>query len=144
MTTVEHNPETPEPARVRITGKLDMVEASTLAFELLLPAGERVRGVWKGNEFETLRSLANTDVVASGIAVFRSSGALLRLDTESLTPQRPADAIFALMPTPTGMKLDLKSLVREQKRQGGVAAMWGKIPAEETDEQFLASIAEMD
>jgi hypothetical protein len=136
--------QTPQPGRVRIAGKLDMVQASTLAFELLLPAGERVRGVWKANEFETLRSLANTDVVASGIAVYRPSGALLRVDAESLAPQRPGDGIFATVPTPTGMKLDLKSLVREQKRRGGVAAMLGKLPAEESDEQFLAAIAEMD
>jgi hypothetical protein len=136
--------QTPEPSRVRVAGKLDMVQASTLAFELLLPDGHRVRGVWKGDEFETLRTLANTDVVASGMAVYRPSGSLLRVDTEALTPQRPGDRFFARIPTPTNGRLDMKGLVRDQKRRGGLVAMWGMVPAEESDDAFLAAIAEMD
>lgn len=136
--------QTPIPARVRVAGKLDMVQASTLAFELLLPHGERVRGVWKGEEFETLRRLANTEIVASGMAIYRPSGGLLRVDADSLAPQRSGDGFFATVPVPTGGNLDLKSLVREQKRLGGIAAMWGKIAAEESDEEFMAAVAEMD
>ena len=136
--------QTPIPARVRVAGTLDMVQASTLAFELLLPTGDRVRGVWKGEEFETLRRLANSEIVASGMAIYRPSGTLLRVDADSLAPQRPGDGFFATVPVPTGGKLDLKSLVREQKKRGGIAAMWGQIAAEESDEEFLAAVAEMD
>ncbi|MFI5380530.1 MAG: hypothetical protein ACHRHE_14635 [Tepidisphaerales bacterium] len=136
--------QTPKPARVRIAGKLDMIQASTLAFALLLPGGEQVRGVWKGDDFETLRMLANSDVAATGMAIYRPSGGLLRIDADALTPQRPADRFFARMPKPTGGKLDLKALVREQQRRGGLAAIGGKIAAEESDEEFLAAVAEMD
>jgi hypothetical protein len=136
--------QTPEPNRVRVAGKLDMVQASTLAFQLLMPNGEWVRGMWKGNEFETLRALANTDVVASGMAIYRPSGSLLRVDTDALSPQRPGDGFFATVPVPTGDKLELKTLLRDQRSRGGVAAMWGKVPAEESDEAFLAAVAEMD
>ena len=136
--------QTPEPARVRVAGKLDMIEASTLAFALLLPGGERVRGVWKADDFETLRELANSDVAATGMAVYRPSGGLLRIDADALTRQRPGDRFFAKVPRPTGGKLDLKSLAREQQKRGGLAAIWGKLPAEESDEEFLAAVAEMD
>lgn len=34
----------------------------------------------------------------------------------------------------------VKSLVREQKKRGGIAAMWGQIAAEESDGEFLAVI----
>lgn len=136
--------QTPEPSRVRVAGKLDMVQASTLAFELLLPNGDRVRGVWKGDEFETLRALANTDVVASGMAVFRPSGVLLRVDADALTPPRPEDGFFATVPLSSGNRLNLQSLIRAQQKRGGVAAMWGRIPAEESDEVFLTAISEMD
>lgn len=136
--------ETPQPARVRVAGKLDMIQASTLAFALVLPDGERVPGVWKGDEFETLRTLANSDVVVTGTAIFRPSGGLLRIDADALTPQRPADVFFARMPTPTRSRLDLKSLLREQQNLAGLATIWGKLPAEESDEEFLAAIAEMD
>ena len=136
--------QTPEPMRVRVAGTLDMIQASTLAFALLLPGGERVRGVWKGNEFETLRMLASSDVVASGTAIYRPSGGLLRIDADVLAPQRPADRFFAIVPSPTGAKLDLKSLVLEQQKRGGMAAIGGKISAEESDEEFLAAVAAMD
>ena len=135
---------TPQPERVRVAGKLDMIQASTLAFALLLPGGERVRGVWKGNEFETLRTLAGSDVVTTGTAIYRPSGGLLRIDADALTPQRSTDRFFATVPTPTDRKMDVKSLLREQRNRGGMAAIGGRIPAEETDEEFLAAVAEMD
>jgi hypothetical protein len=135
---------TPEPSRVRVAGRLDMIQASTLAFSLVLPNGEKVRGVWKGNDFETLRKLVNSDVVATGTAIFRPSGALLRIDAEALTPQRDSDRFFAVVPVPTGGKMDLRSLVREQATRGGMPGIWGKVPAEETDDEFLAAIADSD
>lgn len=136
--------KTPQPTRARVAGKLDMIEASTMAFALLMPGGERVRGVWRGDGFEVLRSLVNSDVVAGGMAVFRPSGRLLRIDADVLAPQRVADRFFAVIPTPTGSKMDLKSLLREQLSRGGIAAVWGKLPAEETDEEYLAAVAAMD
>lgn len=136
--------KTPEPSRVRVAGRLDMIEASTLAFALVLPGGEKVRGVWRGDDFETLRALVNSDVAATGMAIYRPSGTLLRIDTDALAPQRDGDRFFTTMPTPTGGKLDLKSLLREQRARGGMGAIGGKIPAEESDEEFLAAVAEMD
>jgi len=135
---------TPEPSRVRIAGRLDMIEASTMAFALVLPGNEKVRGVWKGNDFETLRALVNSDVAASGLAVFRPSGVLLRIDADALAPQRDGDRFFATVPVPTGAKLDLKAVLREQHSRGGMGAIGGMIPAEESDDEFLAAVAEMD
>jgi hypothetical protein len=136
--------KTPEPAQVRVAGRLDIIQASTLAFVLLLPGGEQVPGVWKGDDFETLRALANSDVVASGTAVYRPSGRLLRVDAERLAPQRPSDRFFATVPSATGARLDLNSLVREQRKRGGMAAIYGQIPAHESDEEFLAAVTSMD
>jgi hypothetical protein len=135
---------TPQPTRARVAGRLDMIQASTLAFALVLPGGEKVRGVWKGSDFETLRELVNTDVVATGTAVYRPSAALLRIDAESLTPQRDADRFFGVLPIPSGGMTDLKSIAREQAKRGGMAAIWGQVPAEESDADFLAALAELD
>lgn len=135
---------TPQPTRARVAGRLDMIQASTLAFALVLPGGEKVRGVWKGDDFETLRELVNTDVVATGIAVYRPSAALLRIDAESLTPQRDADRFFTVLPVPSGGTTDLKSMLREQAKCGGMAGIWGQLPAEESDDEFLAALAELD
>ncbi len=133
--------KTPSPSRVRIAGRLDMIEASTLAFALVLPGGEKVRGIWRGDDFETLRRLANTDVVVTGMAVYRPSGALLRVDADSLSPQATADRFFATLPVAASPRLDVKTLMREQRKRGGMAAIWGQVPAEETDAEFLAAIA---
>jgi hypothetical protein len=140
----ELHSKTPEPSRARVAGKLDMIQASTLAFALVLPDGEQVRGVWKGTDFETLRTLVNSEVVATGTAIYRPSGALLRLDAEALAPQRDSDRFFAVLPVPTASRMDLKTLVREQSKRGGVARVWGQVPAEETDDDFLAAVVESD
>ena len=136
--------QTPAPARVRIAGRLDMIEASTMAFALVLPGGERVRGIWKGDDFETLRLLANTEVVATGMAIYRPSDNLLRLDADALAPQGKGDLFFATMPVAVSGRMDVKSLLREQRKRGGMAAIWGQVPAEETDEEFLAAITGSD
>ena len=136
--------QTPTPGRVRVAGRLDMVQASTLAFELELPTGERIRGVWKGEELETLRTLLNSDVVASGTAVYRPSGGVLRVDADALSPQGPADAFFAVAPKPSAARHDLKSLLGPQSNKGGVAKMWERLTADETDEEFLAALSNLD
>lgn len=136
--------KTPAPARVRIAGRLNMIEASTLAFVLVLPGGEKVRGICNGVDFETLRRLVGTDVVATGTAVYRPSNALLRVDADTLAPQGATDHFFATLPVAMSERLDVKSLVREQRKRGGVGAMWGQVPAEETDEEFLAAITGND
>jgi hypothetical protein len=135
--------QTPAPARVKVAGRLDLVEVSTRAFGLLLPEGVKVRGVWCGDGVETLRELLNTDVVANGKAVYRPSGSLLRLDAETLTPQRPEDRFFAVPPHAAPNGTDLKALLRGQRQLGGMAAVWGAIPAEESDEEFLAAVQGM-
>lgn len=135
---------TPQPARARVAGRLDMIQASTLAFALVLPGGEQVRGVWKGSDFETLRELVNTDVVATGIAIYRPSNTLLRIDADGLMPQRDADRFFAVVPVPAGDTPDLRKRAREQAKRGGMAGVWGQVPAEESDADFLAAITEPD
>lgn len=136
--------QTPEPALARISGRLDMIEASTLAFALVLPGGEKVRGIWKGDDFETLRQLVNRDVVATGTAVYRPSRALLRIDAETLAPKGAGDDFFATLPTAPPAQLDVRTLLREQRKRGGVAGMWGKLPAEESDEEFMTSVSAAD
>jgi len=136
--------QTPMPSRVRVAGRLDLVQASTHAFELLLPGGEKVRAVWRKDDLETLRLLLDKEVVASGMAVYRPSGRLLRIDCDALGLQRPGDGFFAVVPSATDGRLDLHSLIREQRKRGGVAAIWGKIATEESDEDFLQAVAEID
>lgn len=133
---------TPTPQRARIAGKLDLIQASTLAFQLLLPSGDRVRGVWK-HEFETLRKLANTEVVATGMAIYRPSGTLLRIDADSMSPQSASDSFFASIPTPPRGRLEVRSLVHAQRKRGGMTALWQSIPAEESDDEFLDALASM-
>lgn len=134
---------TPKPRRARIAGRLDMIQRSTMAFLLILPGGARVRGTWKQDDFEMLRELVDKEVAATGIAVFRPSGTLLRIDAESLAPQRDGDALFAALPEPLQEQPDQSAILRDQGRRGGVASTWKVIPAEESDDEFIDAVMEL-
>lgn len=135
--------QTPRPSRVRVAGKLDMIRDSDRVFVLQLPKGEEVRGVWVGDDAQPLKEMFGQQVVVGGIAMFRPSKTLLRIDADAMSTARPEDGFFAQVPRPTGQPLDLKAIIREQHKKGGVAAMWGTMKAEESEEEFLAAIEEM-
>lgn len=135
--------QTPPPSRVRVSGKLDMIRDSDRVFVLQLPKGEEVRGVWVGDDAQPLREFFGKQVMVAGIAMFRPSKALFRIDADTMTVAGANDIFFAQIPRPFGQPLDLKALAREQRKKGGIAAIWGTIDAEESEEEFLAAIEEM-
>lgn len=135
--------ETPAPKRVRVAGKLDMIRDSDRVFNLILDAGERLRGVWTGGDTSVLADYFKRNVVVGGTAVFRASGALLRVDADAMVLAGAKDNFFSVMPTPTPRKLDVPEMVRVRKSRGGIAAVIGKWPGEETEEELLAALKEM-
>jgi len=120
-----------------------MIRDSDRVFVLLLPKGEEVRGVWVGDDAQPLKEMFGQQVVVDGIAMLRPSRVLFRIDADAMNTAGPADGFFAQVPRPTLQPLDLKTLVREQNKRGGIAAIWGAIKAEESEEEFLAAIEEM-
>ncbi len=119
--------ETPRPQRVRVAGKVDEIRHSDRAFRLVLESGESVRGVLAEAEPEELARYFGRSAVVSGMAQFRPSGTLLRVDADLLEPATERDvAVFSEVPEPLLSALDQQELRRPQ----GARSMRSCITAE--------------
>jgi hypothetical protein len=127
---------TPKPQRVRIVGWLDGIEASTLRFSLLLDSGERVVGVFPEDLADQLQTLWRTRVLVVGTAVYRASGNLLRVEADDIQNGENAAGLFSQLPTPSHSRLDANRLRRPQGPRSGMAAIMGRWPGDETDEEI--------
>jgi len=134
----------PPVQRVRIVGRLDVLGASQGLMKIAVEPGAVVIALWEGEgSIETLRDLFNREVVIEGKAVFRPSGSLLRVDASAIAAAAKGDAYFrrvpaAIVATDTSRLLRLKIGERSAYEK-----ILGRIPAEETDEEFLAAVEAM-
>ncbi len=131
---------TPLPRQVRIVGRLDMVRASTRTFAVVLDDAQEVRGVLTDGEFDAVSRLMEQRVMVLGRAVFRPSGRLLRVDSESVSATTESGSFFSAVPTPVRKTFDLRDAVRDQSHKLGVAAVIGMWPGDETDEQVAEAL----
>lgn len=134
---------TPRPQRTRLVGQLDGLEASTQRFSLLLDGGERVVGVFPTGHEEHVQALWNSRVLVTGTAVYRSSGDLLRVDADEIDSGEGASILFTRIPRPSHAILDTDRLRRPQGSRSGMAAIMGKWPGEETDEEVESALERM-
>lgn len=145
LRTIQHLHETiPEPRRVRLAGKLDTIRYSDRAFTLVTAEGKTVRGVLAEGGPELLKPLFGRIAVISGMAHFRPSGRLGRVDAEHITIGTEDEAaLWAEVPKPLNLPLDLQGLRRPQGPRTGLNAMIGKWPGDETDEEIIAALEEL-
>jgi hypothetical protein len=136
--------QTPRPRRVRIAGRLDAIRYSDRAFTLVLQSGEQMRGVLtEGDPHELTRHFGQLSIV-SGLAHFRPSGALLRIDAERLEGGTEQDlALWSAKPQPLFAELDTRELQRPQGPRSGINAIVGKWPGDETDDEVFAILEEI-
>jgi hypothetical protein len=135
--------KTPRPQRVRISGILDMIRASTLGFALRLADGQEIRGVLLRGDASVLLRHFQKEVVVLGTAIFRPSGRPLRIDAEEIAEASESDAFFSKMLKPSRGKLDVKEVIRSQQHKRGLAGIMGQWPGDETDEQVRRALAEL-
>ena len=132
---------TPQPRRVRVAGRLDLMGASQGVLKLHVAVGRIVTGIWDGDgSLEQFAPLFNKDVVCEGIGVFRPSGTLLRIDADALALASERDDFFRHAPVALA-KGDPARAVRLRPGEPSVyAGFLASIPPEETDEEFVAAI----
>ena len=126
---------TPAPQRLRVVGQLDGLEASTQRFSVLLDTGEKVVGVFADDQMDAMRELWRKQVLVLGTAIYRASGRLLRIDAEIVKPGDAKARIFSRMPTPSHGRLNVSELRRPQGPRSGMAAIMGRWPGDESDEE---------
>ncbi|MBI3818717.1 MAG: hypothetical protein HY286_08515 [Planctomycetes bacterium] len=132
---------TPKSRRVRIAGRLDLMGASQTLLKLEVKPGVVVTALWQGKaQMDALKDFFNRDVVLEGTGVFRPSGTLLRIDADAIERAEKQDDFFRMLPEAVPNQ-DYQKLARLKPGQpSAYARLFGSIPAEESDDEFLAAI----
>jgi hypothetical protein len=138
LTAQQFRENTPLPQRVRVVGTLDMVRASTQSFALRLDDGQEIRGVLVSGSVVSAASYLNSRVLVLGRAVYRASGRLLRIDADEITTASGGSSFWSRLPAPRSRRLDASSFHVPQGPRSGAAAIVGKWPGDETDEEIAA------
>ncbi len=131
---------TPIPQRVRLVGNLDGLEASTQRFSLMLDSGERVSGVYPEESSDRLQQLWRKRVLVLGTSVFRASGNLLRVEAETIDDGATAASLFSTPPVASSGRLDASRLRKPQGLRSGMAAIMGRWPGDETDDEIALAL----
>lgn len=134
----------PRPERVRVAGRLDAIRYSDRAFTLVVPRGPSLRGVFAGDDGGRLKAHFGQVVAVSGMGHFKPSGALRVIEADGVAPASEGDlAVFAAVPTPLGAAFDPHDVRVPQGPKTGIAAIFGKWPGEESDEEILRILDEI-
>ena len=138
ISTIERlRDQIPAPRATRLVGTLDTISITKPDVVLRLDDGSSVTARASETDVTALKTLFGEKVVVSGVAHFRPSGKVLRIDIEHLGPARKEDEVFARAPmSPT---MPLASLLA-QDDANGVADFFGAWPGDESDEELLASL----
>jgi hypothetical protein len=134
----------PGDRRVVLAGKLETIRHSDRAFTLILDSGKELRGVaTEGVEPSDLAALFGKPALVSGVAKFRPSGGVLRIEAERIEPAVGDLSVWSSMPRPLDLAMDQRALRVPQGPSSGVAAILGRLRTDETEEEFLAAIEEL-
>lgn len=128
----------PSPRQVRVTGKIEQITHSDRRFTLLLEDGSAVVGVANDDvPPERMAESFGKPVVVSGLAIFRPSGALLRVEVQRFDEPRKGSELWATMPRP------LLGARAAPARRKGKKSSWGTLddiigewPGDEDDDEI--------
>ncbi|XXT19106.1 hypothetical protein WME94_53660 [Sorangium sp. So ce429] len=135
---------TPEDRRVAVGGKLDASRHSDRSFTLVLTSGETLRGIAAESvDPSDLARLFGQPAIVSGMAKFRPSGKVLRVEAERIDPATGDLAVWSTMPRPLDTPAHLHRFHVPQGPGSGVAAIFGAIPMDDTEEEFQAALEEL-
>lgn len=129
----------PPDQQVRVAGKLDVLRHSDRMFTLVLESDVEVRGVVASDaiDLSALGTLWGQPAQVSGLAKFRPSGSILRIEAERIEPASEHDlALWGTVPVPIFGLLNERSLHRPQGPRSGVSAILGQLPGDESDEEL--------
>jgi hypothetical protein len=135
--------ETPPARRVRLCGRLDLLRVSKRVLGLLIEDGTPVTAVWTADGFVDLATFLDKQVLIEGLAEFRPSGSLLRVDADAIREATAADAVFSVIPLPEARRDYQREALAVRRGQMPYASLFGLISGDESDEEFGAAVEEM-
>ena len=105
-----------------------------------------MRGVLEdGDDLETLKALLGKTVLVVGKAIYRPSGAFLRVDAQAIGEgTRESRKLFGKVPPPIEHRQPTARLrISEQTKRGVPGAFLGSGQGIETDEELLAMLRDV-
>lgn len=124
-------------------GRLDSLTVSKRVLGLYLEDGNPVTAVWTSRGFVNLADFLDKQIVIEGLAEFRPSGTLLRVDADAIRDASAGDSSFSTIPMPEVHRNYQKAAATVRPGQKPYASIFGLIPGEESDEVFAAAVAEL-
>jgi hypothetical protein len=120
-----------------------MLAVSRRGVGLILEDGTFVTSVWPSEGLGDLAGFLDKHVVIQGLAQFRPSGALLRVDAEAIREAGAGDAAFSAWPLPE-LRRDYQLLAASVRpSQKPFDSIFGLILGEESEEEFASAVAEL-
>ena len=134
----------PPSRQTRILGKLEMIRHSTRSFAVQLDSGQQVSGVLVSMEgVDSLASFFGKPVMVVGRAVYRPSGALLRIDADAVLDGRGESSVFSKLPPPLRRQQYTSRLRASEVKHSGVNGFFGTWPGDETDAELQNLVQEL-
>jgi hypothetical protein len=130
---------TPESKRMRFVGVLDMVKSSNLNFELILSDGQRLKGVWTGEDVAMLGEHWSKSVTIDANIIYKPNGKPLRLEGISVRPPEERDMAFSQLK----LEQPVRGLLSVPKGTLTVGQLMGSWPGNETDEEIAEVLARL-
>ena len=99
-------------------------------------------GRWRrtADGFIDIANFLDKQVLIEGLAQFRPSGALLRIDTDAIREAGPKDDSFSVIPVPELRRNYQPEAVSARPGQQPFTSIFGMIPGDETDEEYTAAV----
>jgi hypothetical protein len=136
----------PPDQHVRVAGKLDVLRHSDRMFTLILESGAHMRGVVVDDSvgLSALGELWGQEVVVTGVAKFRPSGSVLRIEAERIERADAQDlSLWSAEPRPVFGVLDERVLRQPQGPRSGVNAIFGQLADAESDEDMIEALDQL-
>jgi hypothetical protein len=131
---------TPPPQRVRVSGRLDAIRHHDLLFTLVLDGGATLRGIADNVRPSDLARHWGAHVVVEGLAVFKPSGQVLRIEADLVEAAGADAAMWSQVPHAVWSDIPQDDLRRSQGPDSGINAIIGKWPGDETDDEIFEAI----
>lgn len=133
----------PRPERVRVMGLLDLLTATQRGFQLKLHDDTIIRGRFQEEQREQFQELWNQQVIISGQAEFKPSGFVRHLQAERISIATEAHRIWAEQPRASQTSFESREFHHPRESKGGLAALVGKWPGDESDDEIDAQLRDL-
>lgn len=133
----------PPDQQVCVAGTLDVLRHSDRMFTLILETGTNIRGVVNTDtvDLSTLGGLWGQEAVVRGVAKFRPSGSVLRIEAERIDRADLRDmSLWNAEPRPVFDVLDERVLRQPQGPRSGVSAIFGQLLDVESDDDIIEAL----